>query len=94
MSDGGLYEKVVVDQISGLPEVDLQCVYLSKNRDTRITSKLKRIMCAIFLFLGSSLPVKAESSQDGDEGRGGGSQDELGEDGGGKEATAAREEMG
>ena len=94
MSDGGLYEKVVVDQISGLPEVDLQCVYLSKNRDTRITSKLKRIMCTIFLFLGSSLPVKAGSSQDGAEGRGVTVQEEFGGEGGGREATAARDEMG
>ena len=94
MSDGGLHKKVVVDQISGLSQVDLQCVHLSNDRDIGVTSKLKRIMCAIFLFLASSLPVKAESSQDGDEGRGGGSQDELGGDGGGKEATAAREEMG
>ena len=94
MSDGGLDNKVVVDQVSCLPQVDLQCVHLSNDRDIGVTSKLKRIMCAIFLFLGSSLPVKAESSQDGDEGSGGRSQDELGGDGGGKEATAAREEMG
>ena len=72
MSDGGLHKKVVVDQVSGLPQVDLQRVHLGKDRDTGVTSKLKRIMCAIFLFLGSCLPVKAESLQDGDEGRGGG----------------------
>ena len=94
MSDGGLHEKVVVDQISGLPEVDLQCVYLSKNRDTRITSKLKRIMCTILLFLGRSFPVKAESLQAGDRGRGRRRQEEFGGDVGAKEATAAREDMG
>ena len=94
MSGSGLHKKEVVDQISGLPQVDLQGVHLSNGKETGITSKLKRIMCAIFLFLGSSLPVKAESSQDGDERSGGRSQDELGGDGGGKEATAAREEMG
>ena len=51
-------------------------------------------MCTILLFLGSRLPVKAESLQDGVEGRGGRWQEEFGGEGGGKEATAAREEMG
>ena len=88
----------MVDQISVLPQMDLQSVHLSKDRPyhrgTGITSKLKRIMCTILLFLGSSLPVNAESLQDGDKGRGGRWQEELGGEEGAKEAIAAREGMG
>ena len=94
MSDGSLHKEVVVDQVSRLPQVDLQSVHLGNNRDTGVTSKLKRIMWTIFLFLGSSLPVKAGSSQDGAEGNGGIVQEEFGGEGGAREATAAREEMG
>ena len=94
MSDGGLHKEVVVDQVSRLPQVDLQSVHLGNNRDTGVTSKLKRIMCTIFLFLGRSFPVKAESLQAGDRGRGRRRQKEFGGDVGAKEATAAREDMG
>ena len=91
MSDGGLHKEVVVDQVSRLPQVDLQSVHLGNNRDTGVTSKLKRIMCTI---LGRSFPVKAESLQAGDRGRGRRRQEEFGGDVGAKEATAAREDMG
>ena len=84
----------MVDQVSRLPQVDLQSVHLSNNRETGVTSKLKRIKCTIFLFLGRSFPVKAESLQAGDRGRGRRRQEEFGGDVGSKEATAAREDMG